>query len=46
MKGLRFLFTIRSKTPELLKEDGTPFFGPGYEFAPGKDDFIRRGKAG
>lgn len=46
MPGLRFLFTIRSKTPELLKEDGTPFFGPGYTFVPGKDDVVRTGKAG
>jgi hypothetical protein len=46
MPGLRFLFTIRSKTPELLKEDGTPFYGAGYKFVPGKDDFIRKGTAG
>ena len=44
--GLRFLFTIRSKTPELLKEDGTPFFGDGYTFVPGKDDVLRTGTAG
>jgi transketolase len=46
MPGLRFLFTIRSKTPELLKEDGTPFFGDGYTFVPGKDDVVRKGTAG
>merc|ERR1719272_711907 len=46
MPGLRFLFTIRSKTPELLKEDGAPFFGDGYTFVPGKDDVVRKGTAG
>jgi len=46
MPGLRFLFTIRSKTPELLGADGKPFFGPGYTFVPGKDDFVKEGKDG
>jgi hypothetical protein len=46
MPGLRFLFTTRSKTPEILKEDGSPFFGAGYKFTPGKDDIVRRGTAG
>lgn len=46
MTGLRFLFTIRSKTPELLKEDGKPFFGEGYTFKPGKDDILRTGTDG
>jgi len=46
MPGLRFLYTIRSKTPEILKLDGTPFFGEGYTFTPGKDDVIREGTAG
>lgn len=41
-KGLRFVFTTRSKTPILLKEDGeTPVYGEGYEFVPGKDEIIR-----
>mmetsp|Transcript_17063 Transcript_17063/g.25080 ORF Transcript_17063/g.25080 Transcript_17063/m.25080 type:complete len:354 (+) Transcript_17063:1142-2203(+) len=41
-KGLRFVFTTRSKTPILLKEDGeTPVYGDGYSFVPGKDEIIR-----
>jgi len=46
MPGLRFLFTTRSKTPEILNAQGAPFFGEGYEFVPGKDDVIREGKDG
>ena len=45
-EGLRFVFTTRSKTPEILKADGTPFYGDGYEFMPGVDDFIFEGTAG
>lgn len=44
--GLRFIFSTRSKTPNILKEDGTPFYGEGYTFVPGKDEVIREGKAG
>ena len=44
--GLRFLFTTRSKTPTILKEDGTPFYGPDYNFVSGKDDVIREGVDG
>ena len=33
----------RAKTPVITKEDGTPFFGEGYEFRPGKADIIRHG---
>lgn len=46
-KGMRFIFSTRSKVPYILKE-GTDekLFGPGYEFIPGKDEFIRRGSAG
>jgi transketolase len=41
-KGLRFVFTTRSKTPTLLREDGeTPVYGDGYSFVPGKDEIIR-----
>eukprot|EP01063_Lacrimia_lanifica_P000603 TRINITY_DN10315_c0_g2_i3.p1 TRINITY_DN10315_c0_g2~~TRINITY_DN10315_c0_g2_i3.p1 ORF type:complete len:539 (+),score=255.74 TRINITY_DN10315_c0_g2_i3:515-2131(+) len=43
MPGLRFVFTTRSKTPLVLKEDGTPFYGEGFQFVPGKDDLIRTG---
>lgn len=44
--GLRFLFSTRSGVPDILKEDGELFFGPGYSFTPGKDDVIREGQAG
>ncbi|OJJ88688.1 uncharacterized protein ASPGLDRAFT_116774 [Aspergillus glaucus CBS 516.65] len=46
-KGLRFIFSTRSKVPYILKE-GTEekLFGDGYEFTPGKEEFIRRGSAG
>ena len=41
-KGLRFVFTTRSKTPMLLQEDGsTPVYGDDYKFVPGKDEIIR-----
>lgn len=33
----------RAKTPVITKEDGSPFFGEGYEFLPGKADVVRRG---
>lgn len=29
-----------------MKEDGSKYFGEGYTFQPGKDEFIRKGKAG
>jgi transketolase C-terminal domain/subunit len=44
--GLRFVFSTRSETPEILDESGKPLFGPGYEFTPGKDEIIRRGSRG
>jgi transketolase C-terminal domain/subunit/transketolase N-terminal domain/subunit len=44
--GIRFIFTNRSKLPFLLKEDGTPLYGDGYAFEPGKDDVVREGTAG
>ena len=36
--GLRFLFSTRSAVPDILKDDGSPVFGPNYVFTPGKDD--------
>ncbi|KAK0493909.1 thiamine diphosphate-binding protein [Armillaria luteobubalina] len=46
-RGLRFVFSTRSKVPYILKEDGkTKYFGDGYEFVPGKDEVIVEGKAG
>jgi transketolase len=43
--GLRFLFSTRSTVPDLLTEDGKPFY-QGKAFEPGKDDVIRPAKAG
>lgn len=46
-RGLRFIFSPRSKIPFILKEDGkTKFFGDSYEFVPGKDEVIAEGTAG
>jgi transketolase len=43
--GLRFLFSTRAPVPDLLGEDGKPFY-QGKTFEPGKDDFIRKAKEG
>jgi transketolase len=43
--GLRFLFSTRSTVPDLLTEDGKPFY-QGKAFEPGKDDVIRPAKSG
>ncbi|KAF8636797.1 hypothetical protein AX17_003259 [Amanita inopinata Kibby_2008] len=46
-RGLRFVFSTRSKVPYILKEDGkTRFFGDDYQFIPGKDEIIAEGTAG
>jgi transketolase C-terminal domain/subunit len=39
-------FSTRSKVPYILKDDGSKFFGDGYEFVPGKDETILEGSAG
>ncbi|MFQ5845463.1 MAG: transketolase, partial [Planctomycetota bacterium] len=44
--GLRFVFSTRSGTPDILTEDGTPRFGGGHAFEPGRDDVVREGGAG
>ena len=44
--GLRYIFSTRSKTPFILKEDGTHYYDENYEFVTGKDEVIRQGKAG
>ena len=44
--GLRFIFSTRSAVPDILKEDGKPFFGEGYKFETGRDDVIREAPAG
>jgi hypothetical protein len=45
-RGIRFVFSTRSKVPWILKEDGSRFFEDGYQFVPGKDEVIAEGKAG
>ncbi|HIJ66549.1 MAG TPA: transketolase [Candidatus Hydrogenedentes bacterium] len=45
-EGIRYVFTTRSKTPFICKEDGTKFYANGYAFVPGKDEVIREGSAG
>ncbi|EJD53512.1 transketolase [Auricularia subglabra TFB-10046 SS5] len=45
-RGVRFIFSTRSKLPWILKEDGSKFFGDGYKFEPGKDDVILEGTDG
>ncbi|KAI4526004.1 thiamine diphosphate-binding protein [Schizophyllum commune Loenen D] len=45
-RGVRFIFSTRSKVPYLLKEDGSRMFGDDYEFIPGKDEFMATGTAG
>jgi transketolase C-terminal domain/subunit len=46
-RGMRFVFSTRSKVPWILKADSkTKFFGDGYKFVPGKDEVIVEGKAG
>ena len=45
-RGVRFVFSTRSKVPYILKEDGSKYFDEGYEFVPGKDEVIVDGKAG
>lgn len=46
-RGLRFVFSTRSKVPYILKESSDEkLYGEGYEFVPGKEEVIRRGSAG
>ncbi|HVT88964.1 MAG TPA: transketolase C-terminal domain-containing protein [Tepidisphaeraceae bacterium] len=44
--GMRFVFSSRAAVPDILNEDGKPFYGEGYKFTPGKDDVIRQAPAG
>lgn len=44
--GLRFVFSTRSSVPDILKEDGSLFYGGDYVFVPGKDDIIRAAPPG
>jgi len=45
-RGVRFIFSTRSKLPWILKEDGSRFFEGDYKFEPGKDDVILEGTDG
>lgn len=46
-RGIRFIFSTRSKVPWILKQDGkTRFFEDDYTFVPGKDEVILEGTAG
>lgn len=44
--GLRFLFSTRSKVPNLLAADGSDLYGEGYVFRPGRDEVVREGSVG
>lgn len=46
--GIRFVFTIRSKVPYILDEEGNQYFDrkQGYSFEPGRDELIREGSDG
>ena len=44
--GLRFVFSTRSKVPNLLDTDGNDLHGEGYVFEPGVDEVVREGTAG
>jgi len=43
--GLRFVFSTRAPVPDILGEDGKPFY-EGKSFEPGVDDVIREAKNG
>jgi transketolase len=44
--GLRFIFSTRAAVPDILKPDGTLFYGDGYKFQPDKDEVIVEAPAG
>ncbi|HYO08068.1 MAG TPA: transketolase C-terminal domain-containing protein [Tepidisphaeraceae bacterium] len=44
--GLRFIFSTRAAVPDILKPDGSLFYGDGYTFEPDKDDVILEAPAG
>ncbi|KAJ7589970.1 thiamine diphosphate-binding protein [Mycena floridula] len=47
-RGVRFVFSTRSKVPYILNPKGAKFFSEeaGYKFVPGKDEVILEGSAG
>ena len=44
--GMRFIFSTRSKVPNILDTKGKDFYGDHYQFIPDKDEVIREGTAG
>ncbi len=42
-KGNFFVGMGRSKIPVILDDSGQPFFGPDYQFKPGKADWLKKG---
>ena len=44
--GMRFVFSNRSKLPEILTEEGNPLHAGDYQFEPGCDEIVREGDAG
>ena len=44
--GLRFIFSTRSKVPNILDANGKDLYEEGYTFVPGKDEVVREGTAG
>ena len=46
-KGLRFIFSTRSKLPRVLDANGNSMYGSDdYTFVPGKDEVVREGTDG
>merc|ERR1719498_1249941 len=45
-KGMRFIFSLRSKVPQLLNEEGKPYYTEAYSFVPGKDEILLEGTDG
>ena len=45
-RGLRFVFSNRSKLPEILSSGGEPMHAGDYRFEPGRDEVVREGDAG
>jgi len=45
-KGIRFLFSLRSKCPQLVGENGKPYYTEDYAFKPGKDEELIPGTLG
>jgi transketolase C-terminal domain/subunit/transketolase N-terminal domain/subunit len=45
-KGMRFIFSLRSKVPQLLNEEGKPYYTEAYSFVSGKDEVLLEGTDG